>query len=255
LPRIAFSNLAAPEWTLQRTLDAVSEYGYDGLELRLLDGEPIDPLALDDAKRRTVRTMLTRSGVPLISLDTSIELAQPFERELRTALELASEWEAPAVRVFGGASPALDDIALRLASVLDRASELGVIVVLETHDSFSSAALLGELLVLVESPSFTALWDFHHPYRVGEYPQDVVAALGDRIHLVHVKDARRDGDDWRLVPLGEGEVPVRESLAVLGAAGYRGWLTVEWEKRWHPELAEPAVALPRELATLKSLVD
>jgi len=58
----------------------VSEYGYDGLELRLLDGEPIDPLSVDDAARRAVPTMLTRSGVPLSSLDTSIELARPFER-------------------------------------------------------------------------------------------------------------------------------------------------------------------------------
>lgn len=229
----------------------MSEYGYDGVELRLLDGEPIDPLSLDDATRRAVGTMLTRSGVPLVSLDTSIELARPFERELPAALELASEWGAPAVRVFGGAAPVLDSIAQRLAPVLDRASELGVTVVLETHDSFSNAALVGALLLLVESPSFAALWDLHHPYRVGESPQDVVAALGDHIHLVHMKDARRDGDDWQLVPLGEGEVPVRESLAVLDAAGYAGWLTVEWEKRWHPELAEPEVALPRELETLQ----
>jgi sugar phosphate isomerase/epimerase len=212
----------------------VSEYGYDGLELRLLDGEPIDPLSLDDAARHAVGTMLTRSGVPLVSLDTSIELARPFERELPAALELASDWGAPAVRVFGGASPVLDDIAQRLESVLDRASELGVTIVLETHDSFSSAALVGELLLLVERPSFAALWDVHHPYRVGESPQDVVAALGDRIHLVHVKDALRAGDDWRLV-----------------AAGYPGWLTVEWEKRWYPELAEPEVALRRALETLK----
>jgi sugar phosphate isomerase/epimerase len=173
---------------------------------------------------------------------------------LPAALELASEWGAPGVRVFGGAAPVLDDIAQRLEPVLARASELGVTVVLETHDSFASAVLVGELLRLVESPLFAALWDVHHPYCVGESPQEVVAALGDHLHLVHVKDARRDGDDWRLVPLGEGEVPVRESLAVLEGAGYRGWLTVEWEKRWHPELAEPEVALPRELETLKGFL-
>ena len=67
---------------------------------------------------------------------------------------------------------------------------------------------------------------------------------------MHVKDARRRDEEWELVALGEGEVPVRESLAALGAAGYDGWLTVEWEKRWHPELAEPEVALPRERETL-----
>jgi sugar phosphate isomerase/epimerase len=154
------------------------------------------------------------------------------------------------VRVFGGESPALDDIARRLEPVLARAAALGVTVALETHDGFSSAARVGELLRLVDNPSFAALWDVHHPYCVGESPDEVLHALGDRVHLVHVKDARRRGDAWELVPLGAGDVPVRESLAALDAAGYDGWLTVEWEKRWHPELAEPEIALPRELHTL-----
>jgi sugar phosphate isomerase/epimerase len=221
------------------------------VELRLLDGEPIDPLSLDAATRCAVGTMLARADVPLVSVDTSIELAQPFGDELAAAVELAAEWRTSSVRVFGGEARALDDIARRIEPALERAAELEVTVALETHDDFSSAVLVAELLRRVDNPSFAALWDVHHPYRVGESPQDVVDALGPRIHLVHVKDARRRGDDWELVPLGEGDVPVRESLVALDAAGYDGWLTVEWEKRWHPELAEPEVALPRELETLR----
>ena len=42
---------------LERTLDTVAGYGYDGLKLPLLDGEPIDPSAVDGATRRIlVRT-------------------------------------------------------------------------------------------------------------------------------------------------------------------------------------------------------
>lgn len=212
----------------------------------MLDGEPIDPSAVDSATRR----ILARTEVPLVSLDTSIELARPFARNLEAALELAAEWGVPTVRVFGGSAEAPDDIALRLDKTLGAAEELGITVALETHDAFASAVLVADLLRRVESPSFGAVWDVHHPYRVGESPEDVVRALGSHIRLVHVKDARRRGDDWQLVPLGEGEVPVRESLAALDATGYDGWLTVEWEKRWHPELAEPEDALPRELETL-----
>jgi hypothetical protein len=29
------------------------------------------------------------------------------------------------------------------------------------------------------------------------------------------------------------------------AAGYRNWISVEWEKRWHPEIEAPEVALPQ----------
>jgi hypothetical protein len=30
-----------------------------------------------------------------------------------------------------------------------------------------------------------------------------------------------------------------------------GWLSVEWEKKWHPELAEPEIALPQHSAKLR----
>jgi hypothetical protein len=39
-------------------------------------------------------------------------------------------------------------------------------------------------------------------------------------------------------------------LGVLAAAGYPLWISVEWEKRWHPEIEEPEVALPRYLDVL-----
>jgi fatty-acyl-CoA synthase len=60
---------------------------------------------------------------------------------------------------------------------------------------------------------------------------------------------RKDG--WQLVLLGEGEVPVREMLGLLAAGGYPGWISVEWEKRWHPEIEPPEVALPQHLAVLR----
>jgi sugar phosphate isomerase/epimerase len=66
---------------------------------------------------------------------------------------------------------------------------------------------------------------------------------------VHIKDARRDGN---LTLLGEGDVPVRSCVEALVAEGYSGWFSVEWEKRWHPELAEPEVALPQFAAVLRS---
>jgi sugar phosphate isomerase/epimerase len=95
------------------------------------------------------------------------------------------------------------------------------------------------------------VWDSHHPYRVGESAADVYANLGRRILLAQVKDARRrPGGDWELVLLGEGEVPVKAMLGLLAADGYQGWISVEWEKRWHPEIEAPEVALPQHLRVL-----
>jgi fatty-acyl-CoA synthase len=55
--------------------------------------------------------------------------------------------------------------------------------------------------------------------------------------------------------MGEGEVPVREQLKVLEQYGYNGYVSVEWEKKWHPEIAEPEIALPQHIAWLKSVLE
>jgi fatty-acyl-CoA synthase len=143
------------------------------------------------------------------------------------------------VRVFGGDVESLDDVARRLEPLLDPA----VTVALETHDAFSSAARVAELLRLLDAPGLGAVWDICHTWRVGEAPAEVRELLGERIALVHVKDARRDGE---LALLGEGDVPWAESLS-----GYDGWVSVEWEKRWHPVLADPEIALPQHAEILR----
>jgi fatty-acyl-CoA synthase len=87
---------------------------------------------------------------------------------------------------------------------------------------------------------------------VGESVSDVLSVLRGRIALVHVKDARRVGESWELLPAGEGEVPLRAMLKALLQEGYAGLVSVEWEKHWHPEIADPEVALPQHIAWLRS---
>jgi hypothetical protein len=49
---------------------------------------------------------------------------------------------------------------------------------------------------------------------------------------------------------GTGEVPVQGQVKVLAGAGYRGYYCFEWEKKWHPEIAEPEVAFPHYAKTM-----
>ena len=236
-------------------------WGYAGVELRLIDGELIDP-AMRPGARAQVKRTLAAAGLPAVAVDTSIRLTgEDPGTELRQFLELASDWEAPLVRVFGGALPGdgparriqLEAAARVLEAAAPAAERLGVAIGVETHDAFSASAVVAELLALVGSASVGAVWDSHHPHRAGERAADVWANLGRRILLAQVKDARQDPareDGWQLVLLGDGEVPVRDMLALLSAGGYQGWVSVEWEKRWHPEIAEPELALPQHLAVL-----
>jgi sugar phosphate isomerase/epimerase len=263
--RTAFSTLAFPETTLATATSLGRQWGYDGVELRLIDGELIDP-SMSAGARAEVKRTASAAGLPIAAVDSSIRLTDEDPGpELRRFLELASDWESPLVRVFGGALPDPADAAARqakleaaawvLAAAAPVAERLGVAIGVETHDAFSASSVVAELLALVDSPAVGAVWDSHHPHRMGERPAEIYANLGPRLLLAQVKDARRAPereDGWQLVLLGEGEVPVREMLGLLAAGGYAGWISVEWEKRWHPEIEEPEVALPQHLALLRT---
>jgi sugar phosphate isomerase/epimerase len=257
--RIAFSTLAFPDASLASAVSLGRQWGYAGVELRLIDGELIDP-RMPAAARAQVKRTVTAAGLPVVAVDSSIRLTgEDPGPDLRRFLELASDWESPLVRVFGGALAAdqaerqeqLRTAARVLESSVPLARRLGVAIGVETHDDFSASSVVAELLAMTDPDWVGAVWDSHHPYRVGETPADVYANLGRRILLAQVKDARRrPGGDWELVLLGEGEVPVIQMLGLLAAGGYRGWISVEWEKRWHPEIADPQIALPQHLSVL-----
>lgn len=257
--KLAFTTLACPGWSAARVIEAAREYGYEGVEWRLLDGEVIDPIR--DAEWLAEAVARCRAaGIEVPALDSScrFNLLDAVERDaqiegLRRWIALAQRVAVPVIRVFGGADPAgspLEDgterVAEALALVATDAEVAGVTVALETHDGFSAASRVALVLDRAPYVSLGALWDSHHPARMGESPAQVLDLLGTRIAHVHVKDARRigEGDNWQLVGLGDGELPLRAMLDALAARGYDGWVSLEWEKKWHPELAEPEVALP-----------
>ena len=260
--KLAFTTLACPNWSLEQIIDAAQRNGYEGLEIRLLNGE-ILPADLDEATRSRVYSQCAAADLKIVCVDTSIKIAtQDSEgraaqiRDGMAYLQMADEWGAPFIRVFGGTpegTPKADAIKVStecLTTLAKRGQELGVKVLLETHDAFSSSIMVME--VLNQVPEAGALWDTLHPYRVGEQPAETATRLGDRCDHVHIKDGRRaNGEQWDLTLLGEGEVPVPAMLSILHAQGYDGWLSVEWEKKWHPEIAEPEIAIPQHAEVLR----
>ena len=263
--RIAFSTLAFPDATLAEATALGRSWGYAGVELRLIDGQLIDS-SMSAAERVRVKQTIAAASLPIVSVDSSIILTgEEAGPELRQFLELANDWESPLVRVYGG--PLAEEPGTRrtqmeaAARVLQEATplaeRLGVAVAIETHDSFSASSVVAELLAMAQSKWVGALWDTHHPHRMGERPAEVYKHIGPRVLHVQVKDARLSvahKGGWQLVLLGEGEVPVQEIIRLLAAGGYGGYISVEWEKYWHPEIEEPEIALPQHLKVLQEWV-
>ncbi|GMA65005.1 sugar phosphate isomerase/epimerase [Alicyclobacillus fastidiosus] len=268
--KIAYSNLACPEWSIEEVFANAEKFGYDGVELRLLDGEVIRA-DIDPATQEKIMVTARRSGIDVVGIgaSTRFALADKVERDTNVGallryVELAARMEVPIVRTFGGGANALAQgdenrlaqyvewVSDALNQVAPRAEALGVQVLLETHDEFSSSHLVADVLALVPSRAIGALWDTHHPVRVGETVDETFHNLEDRLRHVHLKDARRNGDGWDLVPFGEGDVPVASIVETLQRAGYDRYVCVEWERKWHPEIESADVALPKHLERLRA---
>ena len=191
-------------------------------------------------------------------LGSSAELhhREPVERakqldEARRFIELASKLRAPYVRVFGDKylpdepkTALIDRVAAALRELTGYAEGSGVTVIIESHGQVTDSATLKAILTAAgQGPAL--LWDAHHTVVSSkEAPADTFRELGTWVRHTHLKDSRPEGDDVRYVLTGTGTVPVRDIVRVLVAGGYKGYYSFEWEKKWHPDIDEPEIAIP-----------
>lgn len=255
--RKTFSTLGCPEDTLEEVMARALRFGFGTLELRALAGTLDLPAYLGQHYREPGRwaARLAAAGLEVAALDTSCRLTGAGE-EARAELEAILPW-AEAVggvylRVFdanAGAAAGDRAEALRLLEWWSDArarhgwrSDL----MIETHDTLVTGAAITSFLA--EAPPGTRLlWDAHHTWRKGgEDPVATWTRIGPAVVHLHVKDsvARPSArHPFTYVLPGTGEFPMRPLLARLQAEDYRGVLSLEWERKWIPELPPLDAAL------------
>jgi len=265
--KLSFTTLGCPDWTLRQIVENAAQMGYAGVDLRGIQEE------LDVSKRPEFTTGLNETrqlfadyGVAISGLAISARYAvvDPAARdahfdETRRNLELAAKLDTHILRVFGGAVPegyTVDSILPTLVENLqligDEAEQYDVTLALETHDDWTDSATFARLMAEANHPRVRVLWDLHHPFRTNGEPAEVTYAnLAPYTVSVHVKDSIPTADGHQYVLLGEGDVPLKKMLDMLIAGGYDGYAILEWEKRWHRELAEPEVAFPQYVQKMK----
>ncbi|MEV0583493.1 sugar phosphate isomerase/epimerase [Nonomuraea sp. NPDC050310] len=243
--RLAVSTLGMPGDGLDRAVEIAVAAGCAGLELRLHPDTGVHA-GLDEAERASVRERVAAAGLEIAALAGYTRICaagDPGTPGLLADLELAADLGAPGVRVFPGGDD-LDLGARRLREVAPRALELGVRVLVETHDALPTGRAVAALLERAALPEATAaLWDALHPWRHGEAPAETLDRLGPWLAYVQIKDAVSAADTTP-VPLGTGSVPLRECGELLRTAGYGGWVSLEWERTWYPRVAPVEEILP-----------
>ena len=261
LMKTSFSTLACPDWNLSQVIAAAVKYGYDGIELRVLSREldlwtlpELKPSKLSAARKSIEDHGLVvtciGSGAVFHSADAR-ERQRQFDSVLRMA-EIAAGLGAPAIRVFGDRiqsgntrQQTSEWIAEALVHLAEELTADRLEVWLETHGDYASIAQVSALLQTLSSSSIGVIWDPAQAFeQEHEFPR-LAPAFADRVRHVHLKDLVRDEQSsFHYVLTGDGEFPFDTVLTALHQKGFAGFVSFEWEKLWHEELASPEVALP-----------
>lgn len=259
--KLSFSTLGCPQLNASQVNAAARKYGFAGFEIRVLEGESnLTKVAVFSPKQLSAtKKVMTAGGIEVIAVNSGVHFSYADSDERNNQLKLGKDYidiaeglGAPYVRLFGGYINRFNDrsevyrwIQAGFSALADYAAPKGVKLFIETHDDFSLSGECLNLLRILPKNSLYILWDILHTYRWGESFEDTWKQIGPYIKHVHLKDsAKFSRDDFDLVLLGEGNLPVNEAVEILKRNGYQGYLSFEWEKFWHPEIPDFKVAFP-----------
>jgi sugar phosphate isomerase/epimerase len=256
--RLAFSTLGCPGLPLPEVAELARRTGWRGIELRSAPDEPVH-IGLSAAGRRAA--VATLDGATVLCVASYVKVAAGRVEDDRCVADLlaeaalAADLGARAVRVFPGGDDEHGDARAigRLRAAAPKLPD-GVEIWLETHDSHPRGEDVRRVLSRVDDPRVRAIWDARHPWAAGEAVADTLRALAPWLAHVQIKD-NADAVDKTPVLLGAGAVPLREILGAVRAAGYDGWYSLEWERKWHPGIPPLADALAAGNEWVRSLRD
>jgi sugar phosphate isomerase/epimerase len=251
-----FSTLGCAELDLRAVATLAHRYGVSCVEIRALGGTTDLPRWLAHTYYTPVawRAALDLLNLTVCAFGTSFRLIDG-KFEDRAALLAYVPWAeaagVPWLRVFdGGQAGDATEIA-RAAEVLAwwreerRCHGWNVDLMVETHDAFVTLSRLRAFISAV--PDVAVLWDCHHTWKKGrEDPVATWREFGSRIVHIHVKDSISRPSahhPFTYILPGEGEFPLAPLLVELKSSDYRGALSLEWERLWHPYLPPLETAL------------
>jgi len=251
-----FSSLGCSELDLPDVVALAKRHGISAVELRSVYGTMDLPTFLVGrfGEPAAWAAWLREQDIGVCALDTSFRLIGGDEASRAELLAFAPWAEAagvPWLRVFdGGKSGDAAEIA-ESAGVLDwwRAEQAKhgwkVGLMIETHDALVTSDRLRALFAA--APEAALLWDAHHTWKKGgEDPVATWEVVNAHTVHVHVKDSVSRPSarhPFTYVLPGDGEFPMRSLLETLLKSGYNGPLSLEWERQWHPYLADLDTAL------------
>lgn len=283
--------MGTPEYTVCEAIELFGKIGADGAEIVVQDeyksGIPCDcsSSVLAEIKKCAKDShidiiCLTPYNSNFNSLDEAVR--QEEIEAIKKVIGYCDYLGAKYIRIYGGNLVAGDteNIAAKreyliqsLRQLGDLAAEKGVTLVVENHfntmavSAKDSAALIRD----VNHKAVRILYDQANlTFTENEDYEEAISIQQQYVSYMHVKDlvflegksfassdVARPNDDERNVHtriVGEGIIKWPEILELVKEQGYNGWLSLEYERRWHPEdIPDASIGMKQSLEYLKGL--
>src|SRR5215208_5805334 len=233
-----FADEISPE--LDEQLATLAEESIRYMELRSVWNRNV--LDLTDEELTRVKSAVRARGIGISSVGSPIGKApitdafEPHLERFRRALHAARVMEAPYIRVFSFFMPDGQDLGRyreevleRMGTFADEAKDSGVTLLHENEKEIYGdvPSRCVDILAHVDSPALRAAWDaanfvqcgVRHPFEEG------YKSLRPYVEYVHVKDAL--ADTGRVVPAGDGDGELPETLSALHTSGFDGFFSLE----------------------------
>jgi len=233
--------------TLEQFIDESARLGLDGVELTAYYFSATDPGTLHRLKRHCFR-----HGLHILGTAVGSNFTQPDPEKRRDHVRMTKEWVdhsvqlgAPCVRVFAGPVPeGVDEAeAMRwavecLRECIAYGSQSGVVIALENHGGVTARA--EQVLAIAEQvrgPWFGLNLDCGN-FSVDPYEE--IRQVAPLAVTAHAKVTTRTPD-------GVQPVDYTRVRDILSAAGYEGYLSIEYEEK-----EDAATAVPRFVEDLRA---
>ncbi|HEY5882039.1 MAG TPA: sugar phosphate isomerase/epimerase family protein [Nakamurella sp.] len=224
---------------LQTQCDVLTELGIRYIEFR--SAWDINVLDLDDAQIDEVVRILAANNLSVSSIGSpigKINIEDDFSAHvtrMERALTVARKLNAPFIRVFSfflrpDQQPAAhrDEVIRRMRVLAEMAQSAGVVLLHENEkDIFGDTP--ERVLDIVESvnlPSLKLAWDAANYVQVGVTPfTEAYSILRPHTVYIQIKDAVMETRE--VVPAGEGDGQIRDTMQALAADGFDGFFSME----------------------------
>lgn len=233
----AFADEVSPN--LDEQLSALTAHGVSGIDVRSVEGVNVLDLTLADFER--IRDQAAERGIHVSCVGSPVNKV-PYDimgqgRELdrlRKACYAAARLNTKKIRLFTPEVPE-DEHEARTGDVIKWmkeqkkiAQEHGLVLLHENDARFWGAYPQNAKRLFEElgDDSFKAAFDFANTVLIGFRPMDDwFPWLLPHLDTIHIKDAV--AAEGKVVPAGEGDGQIQETLAYLIGEGWNGPLTLE----------------------------